>query len=669
MWRRLSFNFSKRVKYQLAMYRRACWRDNMELSLAGNCLDTLPPQLGRLQNLKRLGLAGNRLQELPDALGQLEQLEGLWLHGNLLKELPAPALVGLTRLTTLVVSGNQLTSLPDTLGSCTSLQELTAAGNLLGSLPPSIGNLQGLRRLVLNGNRLEQLPAGMAGLISLKELWLQGNAMDGSCLAMWLPHLRALEQLSLADNQLTQLPVPLSKLPELTKLWVYGNSLRDPFDMDAHPKLQSCWLEGNPFTGSATAQMLRDASNMPSLRHLGLDLAHMMQAVDSIGLEALEALVSGAERCLKVAGSVAGDTNHDLSSGVCGGTSTTATTGTSPTGSGSSSSIDGLASPNLGPGYFKLALGPCTMPIRDRLAQSRLQGSSVSEPATHGAPPGSPPEGKVQSELLVVAFGSAPGTPNWAGLLSRLYKAAQSDAERDFDVLYVVDPARSWFGGLDADDDNALASSSRSSSSSSNISNNSKSNNATSASESSDTSRVASSLGACSSGRVGDLQNDASIFSRQGASLQYYNERTSRYTRRYKHVLMLGDSMGATASLLFSPLATSVIAFCPQVDLNTACMRPGASDAQLAQLQDNVLAAVKSSQAAIHVHTGTWEHDLEQAKLLPEDKVAHKVYNLDSHRVAIYLESQAKLLPLVQEVMLNSMGISAKKNVRISNVL
>jgi len=26
----------------------------------------------------------------------------------------------------------------------------------------------------------------------------------------------------------------------------------------------------------------------------------------------------------------------------------------------------------------------------------------------------------------------------------------------------------------------------------------------------------------------------------------------------------------------------------------------------------------------------------------------HKIYNLDSHRVAVYLEAQAKLLPLVQ---------------------
>lgn len=135
-----------------------------ELSLAGNCLQSLPPQLGQLSALKRLGLAGNRLTALPDSLGALQQLEGLWLHGNLLQALPdtlsgarqaqrTPARVspcggarahavpcatwhlglahlhaaGLASLTSLVVSGNRLEALPEGLGGCTSLQELAAA--------------------------------------------------------------------------------------------------------------------------------------------------------------------------------------------------------------------------------------------------------------------------------------------------------------------------------------------------------------------------------------------------------------------------------------------------------------------------------------------------------------------------------------------------------------
>ena len=46
-----------------------------------------------------------------------------------------------------------------------------------------------------------------------------------------------------------------------------------------------------------------------------------------------------------------------------------------------------------------------------------------------------------------MAFGSAPGVPNWGGLLSRVRKAAQDSAHDCFDILYVVDPARSWYSG------------------------------------------------------------------------------------------------------------------------------------------------------------------------------------------------------------------------------
>jgi len=38
-----------------------------------------------------------------------------------------------------------------------------------------------------------------------------------------------------------------------------------------------------------------------------------------------------------------------------------------------------------------------------------------------------------------------------------------------------------------------------------------------------------------------------------------------KVTDKYKRVMMVGDSMGATAALLFSPLATAVQVFSPQV--------------------------------------------------------------------------------------------------------
>ncbi len=45
---------------------------------------------------------------------------------------------------------------------------------------------------------------------------------------------------------------------------------------------------------------------------------------------------------------------------------------------------------------------------------------------------------------------------------------------------------------------------------------------------------------------------------------RFWWDRLESVTRRYTRVLMLGDSMGATAALLFSPLATAVHAFTPQ---------------------------------------------------------------------------------------------------------
>ncbi len=49
--------------------------------------------------------------------------------------------------------------------------------------------------------------------------------------------------------------------------------------------------------------------------------------------------------------------------------------------------------------------------------------------------------------VLVVSFASAPGVPNWGGLVERIRRAAQEPAHKCFDVLYVVDAGRSWYNG------------------------------------------------------------------------------------------------------------------------------------------------------------------------------------------------------------------------------
>ena len=49
--------------------------------------------------------------------------------------------------------------------------------------------------------------------------------------------------------------------------------------------------------------------------------------------------------------------------------------------------------------------------------------------------------------LLVVSFASAPGLPNWGGLLKKVLHGMAEPAHKCFDTLYVVDPCRSWYHG------------------------------------------------------------------------------------------------------------------------------------------------------------------------------------------------------------------------------
>lgn len=59
----------------------------------------------------------------------------------------------------------------------------------------------------------------------------------------------------------------------------------------------------------------------------------------------------------------------------------------------------------------------------------------------------------------------------------------------------------------------------------------------------------------------------------------------------------------------------------PQVDLTTASIRPGRPAPWLGALRDRVQRAVRATGAEVTVLTGTWQHDLDQVNLLPQDKV------------------------------------------------
>jgi hypothetical protein len=108
-----------------------------QLSLAGLGLESLPPSLQSLTELRVLDLSSNRLTQLPSWLGQLTTLETLLLRANRLVALPQ-SLAELVHLTRIDLADNRFVEIPRWLGRL-DLKAIDVADN--GSLlipPPEI---------------------------------------------------------------------------------------------------------------------------------------------------------------------------------------------------------------------------------------------------------------------------------------------------------------------------------------------------------------------------------------------------------------------------------------------------------------------------------------------------------------------------------------------------
>jgi hypothetical protein len=483
----------------------------------------------------------------------------------------------LTNLRRLQLAGNQLEALPHELGALAQLEGLWLHGNQLQSLPESIGELRSLSQLSLAGNRLRQIPGALGALCELRDLGIAGNELEA--LPSSLGRLERLEKLSAHGNRLRELTPSVAGLQSLRELWLQGNP-----DLAMLPQqlgelltlkelsVADCGLVGLPqalsrlpaleaasFYGNRLADVPPSLLEAPSMQYLWLEsnpldptcVATLLRALPNaraglrgVGLDSMQ--------LESVPGAVAGAAGPRLrASGVVPG--------------------------GPGRGYFKLEQG--------------------------GASPGAG-----RPRVLVVAFGSAPGVPNWGGLLRRVRASGSADDEDAalgaFDALFVVDPARQWYCG-------------------------------------------------------GDTKG-----------FEDYRSRLASVCGKYDEVIMLGDSMGATAALMFADLATAVHAFCPQADLSSSSIRPARGRAWFDAMKRRVGEGVEGCKGSTWVHCGRWRHDLDQVNALPKSAPALqvKVYSVDSHRLALYLDRQGKLEALVRAAVLNAAGLDAGQ-VRLTNLV
>lgn len=517
----------------------------------------------------KLDLSECELLEVPSQVFELEELEELSLAGNMLQSLP-PEIGKLKSLRRLQLSGNRLRTLPEEIGCLESLEGLWLHGNLVRELPESIGDLSVLKILSLGGNLLTHLPSSVASLASLKELTAPGNKLIE--IPEQMGQMSALEALELHGNNLVAFPERLN-LFQLKKLWLHGNGkLQD---------LAADWcnltaLQELSVADCSLSVLPKSLSTIPSLKTISCygnklecvpeeilqseNLKYLWLEGNPLNSEFLRLLISAVmER----------GEGYQIKVGLDSRQFSNKTEINMLT-RFKSCQISEMCG-NDGPGYFKLE-------------RANLSGE--------------------RGKVLVVAFGSAPGVPNWGGILNKIRASAETEEEMDFDVLYVVDPGRDWYGGG------------------------------------------------------------------SDAHFEYWESRLFKAVRSYNgDVIMIGDSMGATAALMFSGMASSVHAFCPQVDLNTSSIRPARESPWFESLEARVLAGVHSCQGRITVHVGNWTHDVSQINKLPRksENLGVKLYSINSHRLAIALDRSGELLPLIRGAILNQMGLSGGR-VRISNM-
>jgi hypothetical protein len=253
-------------------------------------------------------------------------------------------------------------------------------------------------------------------------VFLQGNNLTSlpESPSDWAA-LKALKQLSVADNRLRSLPDALASLPNLKDLWVYGNHLQTiPQTLVEMPKLAHLWLEGNPLEpealGEALSRLHRTSGKWARKMVVGIDLQQAGGLAEEVwGF-------SGVRESVQV-------------STIVG-------------------SRDGRRE-----GYFKLEHG-VKIAFGEGQQEKEVAGTSKAAGDDVAINQGQLGVRSPRKGLVVVAFGSAPGVPNWAGVLKRVKASLNPDATKKkrpsnvtalrpetttFDVLYVVDARRSWY--------------------------------------------------------------------------------------------------------------------------------------------------------------------------------------------------------------------------------
>lgn len=545
----------------------------------GEALTELPAAWLKTCGITQVSISCHNFKDLPDELGRMLDLHALTLSAVPLLRLPE-TIGNLQALRRLWIVGTAVSELPDGLATLPALTNVVLNANLLSKLP----HFTSPRLVTLNvaGNRLVHASGSYRQATKLKALRLNGNQLDRipdfeqssfveevhvmdnklvslpSCVDLAFN----LRWLLIANNRLAKLPEALLNLPLLESIVAYSNRLVElPLGLARKLGMQTLLLERNPLSVDTLCDLLPPPA---SLKTLGLDSRQLAAWSSSAGASRPEAA-------------------HGVASGSC------------------------EAEEEL-PFYLKLCRASrMGKGIKRPLDVDVSLAGQLSVPATVAA---ATPGELSRPRLLVIAFAASHASgPEWNGLLQEVpgkrhgdwaawsYQRSEGPWQPGVDCSPVCgasgsefnDASAFWdlwrhywelermpddaFHGLDVPDFDVLS------------------------------------------------VVDARLRWYTGAFEQELRQCLEAVASRYQRCLLLGASMGGFGTLLHADLADCVLAFAPQVSLEDARLRPGATAEELRSLSNRVCEVVERAQRSsrrtrVHVHCPMDEY-LHHALRLP----------------------------------------------------
>lgn len=145
-----------------------------KLRLRNSKTSVLPPEIGKLINLRVLDISGSRIKSIPPEIENCTHLKSIIANASQLSEIPS-TIGNLKKLRNVNFGYCKIKELPEEFGNLESLWSLSLGSNQLSDLPESFSNLKNLQKFSIDKNNFEEFPNEVLSFECVGNLWMHGN--------------------------------------------------------------------------------------------------------------------------------------------------------------------------------------------------------------------------------------------------------------------------------------------------------------------------------------------------------------------------------------------------------------------------------------------------------------------------------------------------------------